>query len=85
MVKESTNASRVLVLTFIDLVDLYEQILATHYDYTQIRERFKDTGILEEIARVLQRMAMSLKTLVMRFIQQDDINIRMISTPNWNI
>src|SRR3569832_2199599 len=27
MVRESTNASRVLVLIFIDLVDLYEQIL----------------------------------------------------------
>ena len=50
MVKESTNASRVLVLTFIDLVDLYEQILATHYDYTQIRERFAGTDVLNEIA-----------------------------------
>src|ERR1700761_2132934 len=30
MVKESTTSSRVLVLTFIDLVDMYEQIMATH-------------------------------------------------------
>jgi uncharacterized membrane protein (TIGR01666 family) len=61
MVKESTNASRVLVLIFIDLVDLYEQILATHYDYAEVRKRFGDTGILEEIARILRQMAHELE------------------------
>lgn len=57
LVRESTGASRVLVLTFVDLVDMYEQIMATHYDYSEIRERFKDTGILNEIARILHHMA----------------------------
>ena len=63
MVKESTNASRVLVLIFIDLVDLYEQILATHYDYGEIRKRFGDTGVLEEIARILRQMAHELENV----------------------
>src|ERR1700761_3545207 len=63
MVRESTNASRVLVLIFIDLVDLYEQILATHYDYKQVRERFGNTGILDEIARVLYQMAHELENI----------------------
>ncbi|HTK20756.1 MAG TPA: FUSC family membrane protein [Mucilaginibacter sp.] len=63
MVKESTNASRVLVLTFIDLIDLYEQILATHYDYKQVREKFGNTGILESIARVLEQMAHELENI----------------------
>ncbi|MBS1531097.1 MAG: FUSC family protein, partial [Bacteroidetes bacterium] len=63
MVKESTNASRVLVLIFIDLVDLYEQILATHYDYAEVRKRFGNTGVLEEIARVLQQMAHELENV----------------------
>ncbi len=63
MVRESTNASRVLVLIFIDLVDLYEQILATHYDYNQVRERFGDTGILDKIARVLYQMAHELENI----------------------
>jgi uncharacterized membrane protein (TIGR01666 family) len=57
LVRESTGASRILVLTFVDLVDMFEQIMATHYDYSEIRERFKDTGILNEIARILQHMA----------------------------
>ncbi len=63
MVKDSTNASRVLVLTFIDLIDLYEQILATHYDYKQVREKFGSTGILESIARVLEQMAHELENI----------------------
>lgn len=63
LVKESTNASRVLVLTFIDLVDLYEQILATHYDYNQIKEKFGGTGIPDEIAQLLHRMAHELENM----------------------
>ena len=63
MVQESTNASRVLVLTFIDLVDLYEQIMATHYDYSEIRNRFGDSGVLEEIARLLDNLAKELENM----------------------
>lgn len=57
IVKESTLVSRILVLTFIDLVDMYEQIMATHYDYRDIREKFGNTGVLNEIALFLQSMA----------------------------
>jgi YccS/YhfK family integral membrane protein len=63
LVKESTNASRVLVLSFIDLVDLFEQIMATHYDYAEIRKRFGNTGILDEIARVLHQMAHEMENI----------------------
>ena len=60
MVKESTKASRILVLTFIDLVDVFEQIMVTHYDYAYIRGKFADTGILTEIAGILHEMAAEL-------------------------
>jgi len=56
MVKESTSASRILVLTFVDLVDMFEQIMVTHYDYKYIHEKFASTGILTEIATILQNM-----------------------------
>ncbi|TSD66608.1 hypothetical protein FFF34_004155 [Inquilinus sp. KBS0705] len=57
MTKESTAPSRILVLTFIDLVDMFEQIMATHYDYVHIREKFEHTGILTEIADFLHHVA----------------------------
>lgn len=63
MVRESTNASRILVLTFVDLVDMFEQIMATHYDYTYIRDKFKDTGILTEIAHTVHQMANELENI----------------------
>ena len=63
MVKESTNASRILVLAFNDLVDMFEQIMATHYDYNDIRERFKGTGILPEIAKMIHEMADELENI----------------------
>jgi uncharacterized membrane protein (TIGR01666 family) len=57
LVKESTAASRILVLTFIDLVDMFEQIMATHYDYNYIRDKFESTGILSAIAEFLHHVA----------------------------
>ncbi|MDB5130223.1 FUSC family membrane protein, partial [Mucilaginibacter sp.] len=57
LVKESTAASRILVLTFIDLVDMFEQIMATHYDYSYIREKFESTGVLKDIADFLHHVA----------------------------
>lgn len=57
LVQESTHASRILVLTFVDLVDMFEKMMATHYDYAYIREKFKTTGILSETAGILQGMA----------------------------
>jgi uncharacterized membrane protein YccC len=57
MVKESTSAGRVLVLTFIDLVDMFEQIMAASYDYGYIREKFAATGVLNDIADILLGVA----------------------------
>ncbi len=57
IVRESTHASRVLVLTFVDLVDMFEQIMATHYDYQEIRDRFEGTEVLPHIAKLVSQMA----------------------------
>ncbi|TWR31469.1 hypothetical protein FPZ43_03055 [Mucilaginibacter pallidiroseus] len=63
VVKESTWASRILVLTFIDLVDMFEQIMATHYDYSEIRKRFVGTGIITDIADFLDLLAEDLDNI----------------------
>ncbi|GAB3248452.1 FUSC family membrane protein [Larkinella harenae] len=58
--KESTWPGRLLVLTFGDIVDLYEQIVAMYYDYTAIRERFGKTGVLDDIARLIRQLAIEM-------------------------
>jgi uncharacterized membrane protein (TIGR01666 family) len=55
--KESTSTGRVLTLTFVDLVDLYERTTAIHYDYAALREKFGPTGILAYIARMIEHLA----------------------------
>ncbi|HSI90133.1 MAG TPA: FUSC family membrane protein, partial [Adhaeribacter sp.] len=55
--KNPTGISRTLILTFVDLMDLYEQITTTHYDYGSMREKFGRTGILGEIATQILRIA----------------------------
>lgn len=54
ILKESTHYGRVLVLTFTYVVDLFEYIMATWYDYASLREKYKDTGILEEVHSILK-------------------------------
>ena len=63
LIRESNNASRILILTFVDLVDMFEQILATHYDYAEMRKRFKPTDILPKIGDLLHQMANELDNI----------------------
>ncbi len=80
MVKESTNPSRVLVLTFVDLVDMYEQIMATSYDYNHIREKFGPTGVLKQIADLLQEMGDELDNIAYMVLS----NTRSKHKPDFN-
>lgn len=54
---ETTRTGRLLVLTFTDVVDLYEQIIALFYDYASIRDRFGKTGVLDKIAHLIRQLA----------------------------
>ena len=57
LVKEPTHTGRLLVLTFADIVDLYEQIMATWYDYPSLRQRFSSTGILDDVSSMIKDIA----------------------------
>ena len=57
LLKESTQTGRLLVLTFVDVVDLFEHIMATWYDYNLLRKKYIATGILEEISLIIKQIA----------------------------
>ena len=57
LTKESTTSGKILILTFSDLMDLYEQITATWYNYELLRQRFAGTGILEDVSVVINKIA----------------------------
>lgn len=61
MLKESTDEGRALVLTFVTSVQLFESIMATWYDYGQLRKNYGGTGILKSVSEVIQTLANELK------------------------
>ena len=63
LLKESTRTGRLLVLTFIDIVDLFEQIMATGYDYETLRKEYADTGILQEVSLIIKNLAAELNNI----------------------
>ncbi|HEY1023925.1 MAG TPA: FUSC family membrane protein [Sphingobacteriaceae bacterium] len=57
VMKESTRIGRLMILVFVDVVDLFEQTMATYYDYQAIRKNFRDTGVLSAFQRLITKMA----------------------------
>ncbi|MEJ5961788.1 FUSC family membrane protein [Pedobacter immunditicola] len=69
IVRDSTPEGRFLMLVFVDMVDLFEQIMSTYYNYKKLHEQFDSSGILTDfevvinmIANELDKLAFALKT-----------------------
>lgn len=60
IVNETTPAGKKLVATFVHTVDLFEDITATYYNYSTLRNRFKQRDILQRIAVVITQLAAQL-------------------------
>ncbi|WP_161888631.1 FUSC family protein [Pontibacter russatus] len=61
--REAADRTSVLVLTFVDVVDLYEQMAAIQYDYATMRRAFGQSGILEHIGNVVRLVAEELNEI----------------------
>lgn len=62
-VKDTTQIGRILILVFTDMVDLFEQGMATHHDYDAIRKQYGDTGILRIFNLTIKRLANELDNI----------------------
>lgn len=63
VVKDTTRIGRLLVVIFTDTVDIFEKIMATHYDYQAIRKNFYNTHALRIIKLTLNRIANEMDNL----------------------
>ncbi|HUZ60604.1 MAG TPA: FUSC family membrane protein [Hanamia sp.] len=63
LLKESTHIGRVLVLTFVDAVDLFEHIMASWYDYSSLRKKYASTGILDDVSIVVKNLAKEMNNI----------------------
>lgn len=53
IVSESTTQSRVLMVLFLNSIDLYEKLFTTDQDYVKIHEDFEKVGILSHVHQYL--------------------------------
>ncbi|NTS41116.1 FUSC family protein [Flavisolibacter sp. BT320] len=63
IVNESTDASRKLVFTFVETVDLFEDITASYYDYKSLRKTYGDSGALSLIHDTLKKLVNELHAI----------------------
>lgn len=63
IVNESTTTSRLLMLMFLNSIDLHEKLMTTDSDYKKIHEGFSDTNFLESISTFLVKLAEELTNI----------------------
>ncbi|HUC83141.1 MAG TPA: FUSC family membrane protein [Flavisolibacter sp.] len=56
IVEESSHEGRRLVFTFVETVDLFEDITASYYDYRSLRDLFGESGALDIIHESLKKL-----------------------------
>ena len=62
IMRQSSRKARAMILTFDEVIDLYEKISASHIDYAAIRERYEEMGLLKKVSTAISEMALALDT-----------------------
>lgn len=57
IVNESTTTSRLLMLMFLNSIDLHEKLMTSESDYRKVQENFGSTAFLHSIGEYLQRLS----------------------------
>ena len=63
IVRESTPEGRFLLIVFVDMADLFEQIMSTYYNYKELHHQFDSTGILPKYESIINKIAESLDNI----------------------
>ena len=57
IVNESTTTSRLLMLMFLNSIDLHEKLMTSENDYRKVQKSFGETGLLETVGNYLNLLA----------------------------
>ena len=60
IVKESTHTGRILVMMFLDIVDLFERVMTSQQDYPSLHRFFDNSDLLEECRHLILDLAVEL-------------------------
>ncbi|QDH79230.1 FUSC family protein [Echinicola soli] len=62
-VGESISSGQLLLVIFVDMVDIFEQMMASHYDYKRLRELYGQYRVLHDFRGGIQLVAEELSRL----------------------
>lgn len=68
VVKESTNTSRILMMAFMDVSDLFDRSMTSHQDYNKLHQYFDDTTVLQEYRSIILSLANELDEIGLSLI-----------------
>jgi uncharacterized membrane protein (TIGR01666 family) len=60
IVKESTHTGRILMMIFLDIMDLFERIMTSQQDYRLLHRFFDDSPLMEECRKLILDLAVEL-------------------------
>ena len=60
IVQESTHVGRVLMMMFLDIIDLFERIMTAQQDYRMLHRVFDDSGMMQECRKLILDLAAEL-------------------------
>ena len=63
IVNESTTTSRLLMLMFLNSIDLHEKLMTSDSDYKKIQESFGETGFLKSVSDYLVKLSDELSNI----------------------
>ncbi len=63
IVKESTNIGRSLVMIHLDVIDIFEQIMMSHQQYSELHRYFDETGILNDYHSIAKELSYELEDI----------------------
>ncbi|RYZ48677.1 MAG: FUSC family protein, partial [Sphingobacteriales bacterium] len=76
VVKESTNTSRILMMIFLDVSDLFERAMTAHQNYQKLHEYFKNSGIMGDYRELILALANELDEvgIALKSGRKSDVN-----------
>ncbi len=67
----ASPTNRLLVIIFIDMVDIFEQTMVSHYDYNLIRNNFEKHNILPHFEKTINQLAAEINYLGLCLVHND--------------
>ena len=74
MIKDPNQYGRILILVLVDMIDLFEESMATLYDYRSLREKYGHTRALRAIQKTLLVLAGELDQLAAQVVAGEEVD-----------